>query len=50
MCEAQETTVEVPAVTDAIWQSLVFYDGTPVLVEILGSMVRSLPHDPPDDQ
>lgn len=50
VCEAQETAVKVPAVIDAIWQSLVFYDGTPVLVEILGSMVRSLSHDPPDDQ
>ena len=33
MCEAQETAVEVPAVIDATWQSLVLDADTPVLVE-----------------
>lgn len=33
MFKAQETAVEVPDVIDAIWQSLVFYDGIPVLVD-----------------
>ncbi|KAL3652546.1 hypothetical protein CASFOL_002227 [Castilleja foliolosa] len=33
VCEAQETTVEVPAVTDSTWQSLVLESDSPVLVE-----------------
>ncbi|KAK9209245.1 hypothetical protein WN944_001609 [Citrus x changshan-huyou] len=33
VCEAQETAVEVPAVTDATWQSLVLDSESPVLVE-----------------
>ncbi|KAI3457467.1 hypothetical protein Pfo_014130 [Paulownia fortunei] len=33
VCEAQETAVEVPAVTDLTWQSLVLDSDSPVLVE-----------------
>ncbi|PQQ21469.1 uncharacterized protein Pyn_07717 [Prunus yedoensis var. nudiflora] len=33
VCEAQDTAVEVPAVTDATWQSLVLESEFPVLVE-----------------
>ncbi|GAV86102.1 Thioredoxin domain-containing protein, partial [Cephalotus follicularis] len=33
VCEAQETAVEVPAVTDAKWQSVVLESELPVLVE-----------------
>ncbi|KAL3638389.1 hypothetical protein CASFOL_017760 [Castilleja foliolosa] len=33
VCEAQETAVEVPAVTDLTWQSLVLESDSPVLVE-----------------
>ncbi|XP_059661520.1 uncharacterized protein LOC132307707 [Cornus florida] len=33
VCEAQETAVEVPAVTDTTWQSLVLESDSPVLVE-----------------
>ncbi|KAL0443524.1 UNVERIFIED_CONTAM: Thioredoxin M4, chloroplastic [Sesamum latifolium] len=33
VCEAQETAVEVPAVTDSSWQSLVLESDSPVLVE-----------------
>ncbi|XP_011082670.1 uncharacterized protein LOC105165382 [Sesamum indicum] len=33
VCEAQETAVEVPAVTDSSWQPLVLESDSPVLVE-----------------
>ncbi|KAJ8764701.1 hypothetical protein K2173_007790 [Erythroxylum novogranatense] len=33
VCEAQETATEVPAVTDATWDSLVLQCDSPVLVE-----------------
>ncbi|KAJ0101097.1 hypothetical protein Patl1_04622 [Pistacia atlantica] len=33
VCEAQETAVEVPAVSDSTWQSLVLESEFPVLVE-----------------
>uniref|UniRef100_A0A5B7AYT9 Thioredoxin domain-containing protein n=1 Tax=Davidia involucrata TaxID=16924 RepID=A0A5B7AYT9_DAVIN len=33
VCEAQETAVEVPSITDATWQSLVLESDLPVLVE-----------------
>ncbi|KAL0001205.1 hypothetical protein SO802_014986 [Lithocarpus litseifolius] len=33
VCEAQDTAVEVPAITDANWQSLVLESESPVLVE-----------------
>ncbi|KAK6157398.1 hypothetical protein DH2020_011646 [Rehmannia glutinosa] len=33
VCEAQETAVEVPGVTDSNWQSLVLESDSPVLVE-----------------
>ncbi|KAL4619627.1 hypothetical protein ACB092_06G093500 [Castanea dentata] len=33
VCEAQDTAVQVPAITDANWQSLVLESESPVLVE-----------------
>ncbi|KAA8523896.1 hypothetical protein F0562_010319 [Nyssa sinensis] len=33
VCEAQDTAVEVPSITDATWQSLVLESDLPVLVE-----------------
>ncbi|XP_030932711.1 uncharacterized protein LOC115958438 [Quercus lobata] len=33
VCEVQDTAVEVPAITDANWQSLVLESESPVLVE-----------------
>ncbi|TXG74569.1 hypothetical protein ES288_1Z032600v1 [Gossypium darwinii] len=50
VCEAQNTAVDVPAIKDETWQSLVLECELPVLVEFWAPWWRTLPYDPPHNR